>query len=105
MIQRPTKAIEVPAADGKTKIKFYPSDVKALASLLWANASPTTKFIGGRCNVKTRRPMQMAASRIRPAATPTPAPGTLAVVNQIGKSQRSMVIDATYDYEVWNQPM
>ncbi|MCI5160060.1 MAG: hypothetical protein D3906_16875, partial [Candidatus Electrothrix sp. AUS1_2] len=34
-------------------------------------------------------------------------PGTwhLAVVNQIGASRRSMVLDATYDYEVWNQPV
>ena len=105
MIQRPTKAIEVLAADGKTKIKFYPSDVKALASLLWANASPTTKFIGGRCNVKN--PATDANGRIKDQACRDTNAGTwhLAVVNQIGESQRSMVIDATYDYEVWNQPM
>ena len=32
MVQRPTKMVEVLAADGKTKIKFYPSDIKALAN-------------------------------------------------------------------------
>lgn len=29
----------------------------------------------------------------------------MAIVNQIGVSKRSMVIDATFDYEVWNQPV
>lgn len=105
MVQRPTKAVEVLAADGKTKIKFYPSDIKALASLLWANTNPATKFIGGRCNVKD--PAKDANGRIKDQACRDTNAGTwhLAVVNQIGKSQRSMVIDATYDYEVWNQPM
>ena len=105
MVQRPTKAVEVLAADGKTKIKFYPSDIKALASLLWANSDPATKFIGGRCNVKD--PVKDANGRIKDTACRDTNAGTwhLAVVNQIGKSRRSMVIDATYDYEVWNQPM
>jgi hypothetical protein len=105
MVQRPTKVIEVLAADGKTKIKFYPADIKALASLLWAETDPATKFIGGRCNVKD--PAKDANGRIKDQACRDTNAGTwhLAVVNQIGKSQRSMVIDATYDYEVWNQPM
>ena len=105
MLQRPTKVVEVLAADGRTKIKFYPSDIKALGSLLWANTSPTTKFIGGRCNVKD--PAKDANGRIKDTACRDTNAGTwhLAVVNQIGKARRSMVIDATYDYEVWNQPM
>ena len=34
-------------------------------------------------------------------------PGTwhMSVVNQIGVAKRSFVIDATFDYEVWNQPV
>ncbi len=105
MVQRPTKVTEVLAADGKTKIKFYPSDIKALASLLWAQTSPTTKFIGGRCNVKD--PAKDANGRIKDTSCRDTNAGTwhLAVVNQIGKARRSMVVDATYDYEVWNQPV
>lgn len=105
MVQRPTKMVEVLAADGKTKIKFYPSDIKALASLLWANTNPATKFIGGRCNVKT--PSTDANGRIKDSSCRDTNAGTwhLAVVNQIGKARRSMVLDATYDYEVWNQPV
>jgi len=29
----------------------------------------------------------------------------MVVVNQIGASWRSMVMDATFDYQVWNQPV
>lgn len=105
MLQRPTKAVEAMAADGKTRIKFYPSDIKALASLLWANTAPTTKFIGGRCDVKT--PTVDSNGRIKDSACRDTNAGTwhLAVVNQIGKAKRSMVVDATFDYEVWNQPV
>lgn len=105
MVARPQKAITVTAADGVTKIKFYPSDIKALASELWATTNPRVKFIGGRCNTKT--PAVDSIGRIKDPACRDTNAGTwhLAVVNQIGKAQRSMVLDATFDYEVWNQPV
>lgn len=104
MVQRPTKMVEATAANG-TKIKFYPSDMKALSSLLWASTNPRVRFIGGRCNVKD--PAKDTIGRIKDTACRDTNAGTwhLAIVNQIGKAKRSMVIDATYDYEVWNQPV
>ena len=39
MVPRPAKAVEFLAADGRTKIRFVPSDIKALTSLLWANGN------------------------------------------------------------------
>lgn len=105
MMERPKKLISVLAADGRTKIPFYPSDVKALASLLWANGSYTTKYIGGRCNLKD--PPKDANGRSTDIDCLDSNPGTwhLAVVNQIGVSGRSFVFDVNYDYEVWNQPV
>ncbi len=105
MLERPRKAITVMAADGKTKITFYPSDIKALASLLWAKSSPHTKFIGGRCNVKN--PDTELNGRVKDQDCFDTNPGTwhLAIVNQVGVKKRSFVLDATYDYEVWNQPV
>lgn len=105
MVQRPQKTVEATAADGRTKIKFYPSDMKALSSLLWANTNPRTRFIGGRCNVKD--PAKDTIGRIKDTGCRDTNAGTwhLAIVNQIGKAKRSMVLDATYDYEVWNQPV
>ncbi|MCI5121411.1 MAG: hypothetical protein D3908_09540 [Candidatus Electrothrix sp. AUS4] len=106
MLPRPTAPATVLAADGKTFITFYPSDIKALATLLWAKTQNPSRFIGGRCNDKDPA-VDPATGRILAGKCFDTNPGTwhLAVVNQIGVSRRSMVLDATYDYEVWNQPV
>jgi hypothetical protein len=104
MMPRPTHAVTVQAANG-TQVRFYPADIKALASLLWAQANTNIRFIGGRST--DQNPATDANGRvISPKAFDT-NPGTwhLAVVNQLGVARRSFVMDATYDYEVWNQPV
>jgi hypothetical protein len=105
MLPRPAKAIELLAADGVTKIPFYPSDIKALGSLLWAKNEVETRFVGGRCN--TKDPARDANGRVQDQDCFDNNPGTwhLAVVNQLAKARRSFVLDATFDYEVWNQPV
>lgn len=104
MLDRPQRAIVLKAADGRD-ITFYPSDIKSLATLLWANRMPPTRFIGGRCNEK--EPKQDESGRIISQEAFDTNPGTWhqSVVNQIGVSKRSMVLDVTFDYEVWNQPI
>ena len=104
MLGRPKKAIVLKAADGRD-IKFYTSDIKSLATLLWANRMPPTRFIGGRCNEK--EPAQDEVGRIISQEAFDTNPGTWhqSVVNQIGVSKRSLVLDVTFDYEVWNQPI
>lgn len=105
MLPRPSRAVIVTAANGITKLRFYPSDIKALASLLWANAGAATKFIGSRSN--DRDPATDESGRVVSGEVFDTNPGTwhMSVVNQIGVSKRSFIIDATYDYEVWNQPV
>lgn len=104
MLARPTKAVTL-KTPSNVPITFYPSDIKALGSLLWANAASSTRFIGGRCNDKepTTDP---TTGRTTSSQCFDTNPGTwhLAIVNQIGVSRRSMVMDVTFDYEVWNQP-
>lgn len=86
-------------------IKFYPSDIKALASLLWAKAQPKSRFIGSRCEKKN--PATDENGRVIDQECFDTNPGTwhLVVVNQIGVKKKSFILDATYDYEVWNQPI
>ncbi|MCA9719624.1 MAG: hypothetical protein H6713_37660 [Myxococcales bacterium] len=105
MLPRPRRYVDALAADGKTTLRFYPADIKALASLLWANAPTVSRFIGGRTNDKD--PPHDDNGRITSAKAFDTNPGTwhLSIVNQIGIARRSFVIDATYDYEVWNQPV
>jgi hypothetical protein len=105
MFDRPQESVTVLAADGKTKIKFRPSDIKALASLLWAKHSPDVNYMGGRCN--TKDPKKDSVGRVADQDCFDTNPGSwhLAVVNQIGVSKRPFVMDATFDYEVWNHPV
>ena len=105
MLDRPAKAITVKSADGSQNITFYPSDVKALASLLWAKNQYPSKFVGGRCN--TKDPARDENGRVTDQECFDNNPGTwhLSVVNQIAKAKRSFIMDATFDYEVWNQPV
>ncbi|MGK5083191.1 hypothetical protein WDW37_07775 [Bdellovibrionota bacterium FG-1] len=104
-LPRPTRTVQVLAANGQTRLTFYPSDIKGLASLLWARTRTESRFIGGRCNEKD--PQMDPNGRIISQDCFDTNPGTwhLTMINQIGVAKRSMVIDATYDYEVWNQPV
>ena len=105
MMNRPNNAVDVMAADGKTKIKFYPSDIKALASLLWAETSPRVNFAGGRCNTKNPKMDKNGRIKDQNCFDTNPRTWHLAMVNQIGVAKKSFVMDATFDYEVWNQPV
>jgi hypothetical protein len=104
MLARPRKSVVAKTPNG-IAITFYPSDIKALGSLLWANVRSASRFIGGRCNDQNPA-KDPVTGRVTSSTCFDTNPGTwhLAVVNQIGASKRSMVMDVTYDYEVWNQP-
>jgi hypothetical protein len=83
-LPRPLHPVDTFAADG-TPLRFYPADIKALASLLWAHADVRPRFTGGRgINPDTFH---------------------LALVNQIGVARRSLIADASHDHELWNQPI
>ncbi|HEY8279155.1 MAG TPA: hypothetical protein VIH99_06005, partial [Bdellovibrionota bacterium] len=105
MLRRPTASIDVMAADGKTMVHFYPSDLKALGSYLWAKNQGKVKVIGGRCAKAS--PAVDGAGRIQDQDCFDTNPGTWhqAVVNQIGVKKKSFVMDVTYDAQVWNQPL
>ncbi len=106
MTPRPTKSILVMAADGKTQVKLFPSDLKGLASYLWAKSPPSTRFMGGRCNNKKPRTDSSTGRILEPECFDiNPGDWHIAVVNQIGIAHRSLIMDATYDYQVWNQPI
>ena len=105
MMERPTSKVNVIAADGKTLIPFYPADIKALASLLWAQQKEMIdeNFIGGRCN----KDLYGETGRIESQDCWDTNPGTwhMAVVNQIGVSRRSFIMDVDQNLEVWNHPV
>lgn len=111
MVARPRTAVQVATSTGETggvaQVKFYPSDIKGLTSFAWAKARDLdVHFLGERCNTKTAETDPETGRLLdKNCFDVNPGMWHLAVVNQIGQAQRGMVIDASYDYEVWNQPV
>lgn len=100
----PVEPITVRAVNG-TPVTLYNHDIKALLSMLWAYGAPKARFAGRRCN--TSNPFRDPNGRILAPECFDVSPSTwhLAAVNQAGIHKRSFVLDATYDYEVWNFPL
>lgn len=99
MLPRPARAVTVKG------ITFYPSDIKALGSYVWAESNYTSRFMGGRCNDKN--PPTDSVGHITNVDCLDNNAGAwhIAAINQLAISKRSFVMDVTYDYEVWNQPV
>jgi len=104
MMPNPLKKVSV-KMDGDEELVFYPSDIKALGTMLWSNGQFETRFIGGRCNTKEPGEDNMGRPKEPDCLDDNPGTWHMAIVNQIGQFDRSFVMDATYDYQVWNQPV
>jgi hypothetical protein len=101
----PMKTVSTKAANGVTPLAFYPHDIKALASLLWAKVSYATYSIGGRCDSKSPKKDENGRIIEPQCFDDNPATWHLVVTNRLGRQKKSFVMDATFDYEVWNQPV
>lgn len=86
-------------------VNFYPSDIKALGTLLWANGNFTTKYLGGRCQIRNPKRDEFGRIQDQDCFDINPGAWHMATVNQIGISKRGFVMDATFDFQVWNQPV
>jgi len=103
MLPKPVRTVNIDV--NGNDVPFYVSDIKALGTLLFANGNFETKFIGGRCNTKDPKVDSMDRPVENDCLDTNPGTWHLAVVNQLGVFNRSMIMDATYDYQVWNQPI
>lgn len=97
MTPEPKKKVTLNLANGAAT--FFPSDIKAFNTLLWAKGDFPTRFIGGRCN------KQNPSARDNECLDNNPGTWHLAVVNQLGISKRPFIMDASSGYEVWNHPV
>ncbi len=103
-LSRPEKAITLQSPSG-LEIQFYPTDIKALASFLWAKsfAQNYVEIEGTRCFGQIAR--NEYGRIIDPSCFDVnPAFLHLALVNQIGVKKRGLIIDRNYGAEVFNQP-
>ncbi len=105
---RPAHAISMLSLDGKTLIPFFPDDIKALDTLLWANSliQDYTLIEGIRCqsNDPTLDP---GTGRVMDTSCKGVNPGVwhLAVVGLVGAQKNSFIVNRQHNTEVWNQPV
>jgi len=105
MVPEPRKAIPLTLEGNRGELTLYPHDLKALISQLWAEVPVNYNFLGGRCNEKN--PRTDATGRIISSECfdINPSLWHLVLTHWLGRNHQSFVMDATYDYEVWNQPI
>lgn len=102
---RPEKSIEVSSLDGKWQVSLNPSDLKGLVSYSWATNRFRNMTLGSRCNKKDPARDENGRIKDEECFDLNPATWHLVVTHMVGMNKRSFVMDATYDYEVWNQPV
>jgi hypothetical protein len=96
--------VDVVGAAGLS-VTWYPHDVRAITSLAWANGQHANNFIGGRCGAKTPKLFDNGRIKNQECFDTNPATFHLALGNFIGRHGVSFIMDANFDYEVWNQPI
>lgn len=105
MAPRPEHAITVLAADGKTQLTFYPDDIKALLSQLWAKTGTNIVDAGVRCE-KTNPGVDSQGRETDPECLDSnPATWHQTVTHKIGLKKEGFIIDVVPGYQVWNHPV
>lgn len=87
------------------KVAWYPDDIRALVTLAWANGWFATNFVGGRCNAKEIERYENGRVKQPECFDNNPATFHQALGNLIGKKRVPFIMDASFDHQVWNQPV
>ncbi len=131
IVPRPRRSVDFKLPDGRN-LRFFPADIKALVSLLWANSliqdnknidSKTGKNIGGgvinaglRCNLEKvardnygrlydQYPDPFNGDHSPRCSGVHPAIWHMSLINLIGKQKRSFIVERKVGHEVDNHPM
>lgn len=105
VVPEPKQAFDLDMQNGRGVVRFYPHDLKGLVSQLWAQSNFNYNFLGGRCNDKNPKTDSNGRIISSECFDINPATWHLALIHWVGRGHKSFVLDATYDYEVWNQPI
>lgn len=104
---RPNRLFSVMSLDGKYLIPFYPDDLKALSTRLWANSliQDFTVAQGLRCTVK--KPTRDSTGHVTEATCQGVNPGDfhVSVLEMVGARKKSFVVNRSNTRQVWNQPV
>ena len=106
-MKRPLKKFVIQSIDGRFSIPFYPDDLKALESLLWANSlvQDTTIVEGIRCDTNGPQ-LDYGSGKVLRTRCKGVNPGVwhLSVLGLIGEKHMGFIMNKNNDIEIWNQP-
>ncbi len=103
-VPAPTRPVTATGARG-VKVKWYPHDVRAMATLAWANGDFSANYVGGRCNPKDPKRYPNGRLSDPNCFDSNPSVFHLALGNLIGKARVPFIMDIVFDQSVWNQPI
>ncbi len=95
---RPVRSVTLNTPTG-LPLTFFPEDIKALGSLMYARSQGPVIFLGKRC--------RSAALGLFTNACDETNPGTFhrALVNRVGNLKKTFIADVSPGGEVWNYPI
>ena len=104
MVPSPQKPVDAVGVNN-VMTHMTPSDIRALASLTWARGNFDTNTVGARCD--TDNPETYPNGRLKEdqCADTNPATFHFAIGNMVGVAKKSFIMDASFDAEIWNQPI
>jgi hypothetical protein len=82
-----------------TPVTFFPEDIKALGSLLYAKNQEQVILLGKRCRSEALGLFTNACDETNPATFHR------ALVNRVGKMKKTFIADVSPSTEVWNYPV
>jgi hypothetical protein len=94
--------------DGKYLIPFYPDDLKALSTLLWANSLIQDHTVSQGLRCKTKHPdYDMITGHVNDSSCSGVDPGDfhVSVLEMIGARKTPFIINRSNNTQVWNQPI
>ena len=108
-VPRITQQITLTGANGDI-IHFHADDIRGLVTLKWAQSPYRTLTMGGRCNKSLKKgeikiDADTGAIYDDECFDVNPGAFRIALGNYIGLRKKGMVMDATFDDEVWNHPI
>jgi hypothetical protein len=105
MEPRPAQTAEFLSLRNRWRVPLNPSEVKGILSYDWATNGFAQTFMGERCDKKNPERDEHGRIIDPECFDLNPATWHKVIVNRVGAQRTSFVMDATYDYEVWNQPV
>jgi len=107
--KRPTKVVTLTASDGKTQVPFLQEDIKALATIYWAQANYYTRIAGNLCDYgdnESAIPSDPSTGLWLDNTCFAINPASLVIIfeNQVGITKGNIIFNPAQDGEIWNQP-